>query len=255
MLMQKTFKTIFSLLIFNLWMSVAFASDVGSLTVEKTEVQVALCEESSLVTEKLQIENWKFKRQLQTRLVDTVNLDFYKDGLVFRIRINTQKNKVEVALKKKVTDLYHSPRYSEQLECEYDQHQEQRKRTCKMSYEISIEQWAERLDESQPENLLSSDQRGWLRELGQVIPTDLRMTDAIESASYTQKMLNYEKMIDIARDQRGHEYIEVSAKVTTDLITSVEAQLLGDLKEKNIQVCDRDMSRLTYRKLMSFFGP
>lgn len=240
-----------SLLLLN---SLTFAQNTALAPTEKTEVQVAICEEASSVTEKLQIGSWKLKRELQTRLVDTSKLDLYRAGLVFRIRINQQKDKVEVALKKKVADFYQSESYSRYLDCEYDQHQEQRKRTCKMSYEMPLEQWRQTLDENNPAQLLSTEQTGWLRELGQTLPQDLRMTDIIEGPSYTKKMTNYEKMIDITRDRRGQEYLEISAKVATGLIPAVEAELIAELAEKNIQICNSEMSRLTYRKLTSFFG-
>jgi hypothetical protein len=231
-----------------------FAQNSTTSIQEKTEVQVAICESESIVREKLGTDRWKLKRQLQTRLVDTSELELYNSGLVFRIRINTEKDKVEVALKKKVANDYRSERYSAQLDCEFDQHQQQRKRTCKMSYEITLHQWQSVLNEEHPLELLSPSQLGWLQELNYILPNGLRMTDEISGPSYTQKTPQYEKMLDMTTDRRGIEYIEISAKVPTDLINTVEADLLKELNEKNIQICDREMSRLTYRKLTSFFG-
>lgn len=234
--------------------SFVFAQNSTISIQEKTEVQVAICEPEAIVREKLGTDRWKLKRQLQTRLVDTPGLELYRSGLVFRIRINAEKDKVEVALKKKVADDYRSESYSTQLDCEFDQHQQQRKRTCKMSYEMTLHQWQNILNEENPLELLSASQLGWLQELNYNLPSGLRMTDEISGPSYTQKTPQYEKMLDMTMDRRGGEYIEISAKVSTHLINVVEADLLKELNERNIQICDREMSRLTYRKLSSFFG-
>lgn len=234
---------------------------------DKTEVQVNICESFEQTQEKLNLTSWLIEPEKETYFFETKNLKFYRQGWVFKASMTPQKSTVKITLKnnsplsesisnsKSISNITSYQIANEQLDvkCEYDLHGNDKKLACKLDSQISIDQFNELIEQKKYSDLLSADQRNWLKSKSVSIPKDLEMTDVIRDQNYENTLQGKKIVMGSSFDSRHNEYLEISVRTNKEYEKEVQSQLTHYLISNNVELCQDQGPVHTKNKLESYF--
>lgn len=220
-----------------------------------TEVQVNICDSENSLSQKIDLSQWAHKRSISTHYVESRELGLYKQALVFRIRLDLNKNKAEVTLKHNTPiELSSSFTEAKGKKCEYDLHGVDLKLACKIENKVTIAEFNKAMADNQWKSLLNEEQIAWVKSENIKFPENLTFTTAFEENSYTYDKDGEPLELSIVTNELSHEFIEASVRVVKiDDVDKFQHNLLNYLNHKQVDLCKDQSAMLTRKKLESFF--
>jgi hypothetical protein len=213
----------------------------------KTEVQVNICEGSATLAQKLNLATWEQELSEEFYLIDNKGLQLYNKSWVLRARIDRIEDTVEIVLKYNQAS---AALEGDSKKCEFDLHGTAKKWACKMSNQLSFEDFTQFQNNKDFAGMLSAEQKAWLQSENQSLPSNLEITTAFTD----QSMTNDQKIsLGVSTNIDRTEFIEASTRVKSDDALDAQAKLLSYLKSKMVVLCADQGPLLTRLKLESFF--
>ncbi len=228
----------------------------------KTEVQVSLCEPSSAVAQKLELEDWVRSREFKSYLLDNRNMSLFKAGWSARVRLDNKNNVAEITLKKN-SPILSNPMNSNskfldeditKKKCEYDLHGPYKKLACKITYEISVQEFTKIQNSGDLLALFNKTQLEWLDAEGFKIPSNVELAGPFENQSFILVKKNSEIALDISSFKKTNEFIEISSRVNEDDEHEAYGKILDLISVRDLITCSDQQISNSRKKLEAFFN-
>lgn len=218
----------------------------------RTEVQVNICESSQELSRKLELQTWTQEETEESYLIENKNLELYNNSWVFKAKINTSEDTVDIILKHNQADP--TATMADSRKCEYDLHGTHKKYACKIENKISLAEFNTLQNTKSFPAMLSNEQLEWLNAENQPLPSDLEITTAFQDQGYTQKTKELKIQLGISTNTKRTEFTEISTRSKSTEDQATQQKLVAYLKTKNITLCADQGPLLTKLKLQSHFN-
>jgi hypothetical protein len=204
----------------------------------KAEVQINLCSEPREIARRLELTSAS-ANPVEAWYFDSVGLDLWQQGLLFRLRIKA--NQSELTLKAKRQDCAHLAAGllpEAQGKCEYDLHGSSLEGAVSLNAVLDDAKVRGLLDgRIRLEEALSAAQIRFLREGVHAwpLPRDLEPLGPARIQAYRHPGRPF--VVEVWRLPSGRQFVEISAKSAFDGALRVQGELQHTLEQAGVQAC------------------
>lgn len=227
-------------------------TEEGALAAFPAEVQVNLCSEPQQIIQALQLKRQGTKLR-EAWYFDTAELDLFRSGVLFRLRIADQKSELTLKVAhQNCPEINPALLPADQAKCEYDMHGEQLEGAVSISRILESTKVQDLFKGSTAlPDLLSPAQVRYLQEGTAVwpLPSGLRRLGPGKIDTYRKKGQPF--VVEIWKLPLGQRFIEISQKSNLADVRRVKSNLKEILTRNHVKVCE-DQNSQAGRKLKEY---